>query len=291
MDGFDEKDFQLSRYIWGMPGDVVLTKTLKCRTRLNRKILYDHDNFKCIIYLVEKMAFEFLNCLNVWVYIGIFASILVLGLLSVAKQCSWKEFFDSIWNFASITLSDAMTFAHNISGINRVLVMVWLFANTILLSLFSGQLFEFIINGKIIDRIECKEELTTKEYWKSSKIYIFDLGIFDFITNGDINNNSVAKNFLTRSEATPPMDVIRDDELTREILSGILNDNKVIIANKLRTYFLVRNGQDRYPDIFRDKVEGIDYYISKPEQSYKAYYSLFAREFFPVDLAVQFNIM
>ena len=122
-----------------MPGDVVLTKTLKCRTRLNRKILYDHDNFKCIIYLVKKMAFEFLNCLNVWVYIGIFASILVLGLLSVAKQCSWKEFFDSIWNFASITLSDAMTFAHNISGINRVLVMVWLFANTILFSLISGQ--------------------------------------------------------------------------------------------------------------------------------------------------------
>ena len=236
--------------------------------------------------------FEFLDCWDGWLYFCIFVSIFILSLLFVAKQCSCRKLFDSLWNFASISLGDVMNLAlNNIRGKNKVLVMVWLFANTILLSLFSGQLFEFIINGKIIDRIECKEELTTKEYWKSSKIYIFDLGIFDFITNGDINNNSVAKNFLSRSEATPPMDVIRDEELTREILSGILNDNKVIIANKLRTYFLVRNGQDKYPDIFRDNVEGIDYYISKPEQSYKAYYSLFAQEFFPVHLAVQFNIM
>ena len=240
---------------------------------------------------MDVKAFAYLDCWDGWFYVGILFSLIILSVISVAKQCSWKEIFNSIWNFTSIILSDAMIFARDIKGWTRILVMVWLLANTLLLSLFSGELFELIINGKIIDRIECKEELTTKEYWKSSKVYIFDLGIFDFITNGDINNNSVAKNFLTRSEATPPMDVIRDDELTREILNGILNDNKVIIANKLRTYFLVRNGQDRYPDIFRDKVEGIDYYISKPEQSYKAYYSLFAREFFPVDLAVQFNIM
>jgi hypothetical protein len=237
------------------------------------------------------MEFEFLNCFNRWLYIGIFASIFILSLLSVAKQCSCKSFFDSIWNFASIILSDAMTFAHDISGPNRVLVMVWLFATTILLSLFSEQLFEFIINGKIIDRIESKEELFTKEHWKSSKIYIFDLGIFDFITNGHANNNSMAKQFLSRSELTPPMDVLRDDELTREILRGVLNDNKVIIANKLRTYYLVRYGQDKYPDIFGDNLEGIDYYISKPEQSYRTYYSLFAREYFPDHLASEFNKM
>ena len=54
---------------------------------------------------------------------------------------------------------------------------------------------------------------------------------------------------------------------------------------------MVRDGQDRYPEIFMDYVESIDYYISKPEQSYRAYYSLIVKEFFPAHLIFDFNKM
>ena len=135
------------------------------------------------------MAFGFLDCWDWFIYFGIFTSLVVLSLISVANQCSCQTFFDSIWNFTSIILSYTIYFAQNIRGKNRVLVIVWLFANTILLSIFSGQLFEFIINAKIIDRIESKEELFTKEHWKSSMIYMMDMGIINFISYGLVNNN------------------------------------------------------------------------------------------------------
>ena len=237
------------------------------------------------------MAFGFLDCWDWSIYFGIFASLVVLSLISVANQCSCKSFFNSIWNFASIFLSDAMHFTQNISGKNRLLVMVWLFANTILLSIFSGQLFEFIINAKIIDRIESKEELFTKEHWKSSIIYILDIGIFDFITYGLVNNNSMAKQFLSRSVAMPPLDIINNDEEKREIMKDVINNNAVLIINKLTMYFLVRDGQERYQDVFLDYIEGIDYYISQPEQSYKPYYIMFMREFLQDHFIVEFNKM
>ena len=142
---------------------------------------------------MDLKAFAYLDCWDGWLYVGFLFSLIILSVISVAKQCSWKEIFNSIWNFASIILSDAMIFARDIKGWTRILVMVWLLANTLLLSLFSGELFELIINGKIIDRIESKEELITKENWKSSKIFMADLGIFDFITSGFANNDSMAK--------------------------------------------------------------------------------------------------
>ena len=38
MEGIDDNpvDYQLSRYIWGLPGDVVFSRTLKCKS------LFDH---------------------------------------------------------------------------------------------------------------------------------------------------------------------------------------------------------------------------------------------------------
>ena len=44
------------------------------------------------------------------------------------------------------------------------------------------------------------------------------------------------------------MDIIRDEELKRQIFKDILYSNKVMIANKLMTYYMVRDGQDRYCD-------------------------------------------
>ena len=184
-----------------------------------------------------------------------------------------------------------MIFARDIKGWNRILVMVWLLANTLLLSLYSDELFELIMNGNIVDRIESKEELFTKVSWKSSKIYMADLGIVDLITTGYANNDLMAKQFLSRSEIAFNIDIMRDEELKCQILKDVVYDNKVMIANKLTTYYMLRDGQDRYPEIFIDFVEGIDYYISKPEQSYRAYYSMIIREFIPDHFILEFNTM
>ena len=82
--------------------------------------------------------------------------------------------------------------------------MVWLFANTILLSIFSGQLYEFIINGKIIEGIESREELFTKENWKTSRIHALDPHIIDVIISGVHNNDEMAKQFASRMEKILP---------------------------------------------------------------------------------------
>ena len=36
-------EYQLSRYIWGMPGDVVFSRTLKCKPLFNHSLCNVHD--------------------------------------------------------------------------------------------------------------------------------------------------------------------------------------------------------------------------------------------------------
>ena len=57
-------------------------------------------------------------------------------------------------------------------------------ANTVLISIYSGELYEATVSGKVIDKIETIEQLFTKQHWKDSKIIVSDLGIIDLIYNG-----------------------------------------------------------------------------------------------------------
>ena len=150
-------------------------------------------------------------------------------------------------------------------------------------------MFEFIINGKIIDGIETRNELFTKDNWKNSKIYTFDLGIIDMITNGLEKNDEIAKKFASRSEFYIPFDVVYNQVLQIEIFADILANNSVICANKLGLYYLLRTNQDRHPWLRESFTEGIDYYISKPEKSNTPYHLLIYKDFLPDNYIFQFN--
>ena len=198
---------------------------------------------------MEGSVFGFLDCWDRYLYIGILASLLMLSLTLVAKQCSCKAFFESLWNFVTIILSDTMIWTKKGTGNIRVVIMVWLFAKTILLSLFSGLLFESIINAKIIDRIESREQLYSKEHWKSSKILVPGLDTLDFLLTCITNNNSMAKDFPKRSELILASESLRSDTVQMEMFKKVLDTNAVLCANKLSMYYLLRRAQENFPNI------------------------------------------
>ena len=104
-------------------------------------------------------------------------------------------------------------------------------ANTVLISIYSGQLYEVIIRGKVIDKIETIEQLFIKQNWKGSKILVGDLGIIDLIYNGD-RNDPMIDQLSRRVEELLPNEVILDSKTRKIVFEGVFYKNKVIIANK-----------------------------------------------------------
>ena len=172
---------------------------------------------------------------------------------------------------------------------DRLLLGLWLLLNTVLLSLYSGQLYEVIISGKVIDKIETMEELYTKQHWKGTKIIVVDLDGLDFLWNGD-NYNPIIADLLSRSENLQAFDVIFNTTLTKTAFESVLTGKKVIIANKLSTYYLWRKVQNQWPEFFSYYTEGTDYYVSQPQRSSMPFFLFYTRSEFDEYHIKMFNL-
>ena len=203
---------------------------------------------------------------------------------------SFGEVFDSFWDSLSVVLSDSISRGHSIThSLDRLLLGLWLLLNTVLLSLYSGQLYEVIISGKVIDKIETMEELYTKQHWKGTKIIVVDLDGLDFLWNGD-NYNPIIADLLSRSENLQAFDVIFNTTLTKTAFESVLTGKKVIIANKLSTYYLWRKVQNQWPELFSYYTEGTDYYVSQPQRSSMPFFLFYTRSEFDEYHIKMFNL-
>ena len=60
---------------------------------------------------------------------------------------------------------------------DRLFAGIWLLSCTLMLSLFSGQLYHCMMRGQDINKINTKYDLYTKPYWKESRILVFGYDI------------------------------------------------------------------------------------------------------------------
>ena len=160
---------------------------------------------------------------------------------------------------------------------DRLLIGLWLLANTVLISIYSGELFNNVIKGKVIDKIDSIEQLVTKEHWKDSKVILGDWGICDLIScNHEIGHgNSLISNLWPKGDILNPFDLFMDENYRNNIFMSVLTENNVIIANKLSTYYLLRKLQSESTDFMSLYTEGTDYYVSEPKSSSKPFHFVY----------------
>ena len=130
-------------------------------------------------------------------------------------------------------------------------------------------MYNNVISGKVIDKIETIEELVTKDNWKDSQIIAADLGLCDLISC-DLEHSQADSLFAKikpRIDIMNPFELFMNEKYRNNIIMSVLTKNKVIIANKLSTYYLMRKVQNEWTDFMSLYTEGTDYYVSEPKRS------------------------
>ena len=194
-------------------------------------------------YLIKSVdllsVFSFLNCWAKSIYIWLFLSLIVICLLRGVRVRSFWEALELFWDSLSILLSDSISRVPK-QSVDRLLIGLWLLANTVLISIYSGELYNNVISGKVIDKIETNEQLLTKDHWKDSKLIICDNTICDVIScNKEVDPDSIYAKIMDRTDIINTYDLM-DSMLRKEVFMSVLTENKVIIANKLSTYYILQ---------------------------------------------------
>ena len=201
---------------------------------------------------------------------GLFLSILTIGITIGLIEKSFTAIYEAFWNYSAVLLSD--TYAMQFSTVKtRVLASIWLLVITMMLSVYSGQLYEFVIRGKLVDKIETKEDLVTKSNWKNSKVTMFDLSSIPEISAGIELNDPVSLDLIKRQIIQDPFELYFNDNIQKQLIEGVMADNQVIISYKWLIYYFLRRVQNIFPQMMDNYEEGIDFYLSKPFKSSGCY--------------------
>ena len=232
-------------------------------------------NFKLIrVYLIagNYPMMNYFDCMDRWVYINLGLSLIVFGLISALRSRSIKEFFASILMFCTIIFIDYKRITNN-SSVIRILVAIWLLALILVLSIFSGELYGYIVRGQPLDVIDSFDDLYRKAYWKDSKIYMAAfVGIFDFILFEEMEGNQKAKNIYDRSETLDSVELIHNHSLSDEVFTKIMTENKVLSINKMTANYLINQFFGKHSQMIDDREGYGELFVTDMDDSVNAYY-------------------
>jgi len=203
------------------------------------------------------------------------------------KDRSLMSFWTSVWNSLSILLSDFISMPIN-SMVERQLTTGWILASVLLLSIFSGELYENMVKEKPNNKIEKFDELLSKPEWSESKIYcVFGFQVFDKIYFGSgadtLDNNKYAP-LISRTNPLIMFDML-DLMVRKQIISDIMNKNYVYSDPRLATILILNTIRSE-----SNYEEGVDYYVSEKE-SYEPFYIVSVNEEFTQILMNKLNTM
>ncbi len=190
--------------------------------------------------------------------------------LSVRKR-SIISFLENIYDFVTLILSDGFSRRYTSNSI-RVFAGFWLLICTLFISLVSGQLWDLLIRGQPIDKINSYQDLYTKPNWKESRIHAptyYDY--HDFILT---DKSDMALDFKRRSEffdvvsmAFSPNPVDKLENMVKTFLesNGVLSIDNLPL-HYYKAYFKT--------DFWTNLTQGIDYHISESSLGIRPYFLL-----------------
>ena len=146
----------------------------------------------------------------------------------------------------------------------RIIASTWLLASVLLISIFSGELYDSITRQKFIDKIESLEDLLSKEYWINSKIYcMYWFGISIEIYNDFFHQKeSILMKLFDRMSALDPFDMAFKRDYLFSVVNDVIHNNSVLSISAMQARYIM-NIWKADNDSNKNYDEGIDYYISE----------------------------
>lgn len=224
-----------------------------------------------MLFLGEWSAFSFFKCSDNQTYAAIIISLVSIGLLFNIKNRNIWLFFETIWEFSSVILSDV--FARRITGnLKRSIAAIWLLVCILLLSLYSGGLYESLVRKQPIDKIDSWDDLYTKPHWKKFPIYAPDFGdLFTFIS---FDSSPMALDFRKRTVMLDAFKFAFDLNWAQNQFIQCVNGEKSCVV--LLDYLMLHYFKHKY-GAGTIKSEGIDFHISKSGYAVKPQFILLTK--------------
>ena len=192
-----------------------------------------------------------------------FSSLLLISMVFSLKYRSILKFFRTFWDFSAIILSDYMSI--NLVGHSeRIIGGAWFLASVLLLSIFSGELYDSLTRQQSIEKVENFDDLITKKYWINSKIYlIYWFGIFFPLLNDmAYKRDTILIKLNDRMDAIDSYDLLFKKDYRNSLINDIIENNSVLTVSSMISKYLMNVWKaEDYSN--RNYVEDIDYHISK----------------------------
>ena len=158
-----------------------------------------------------------------------------MSIMICLKTKSFKSFFKYFWTFSSVILSDYYSMRIN-GHFYRSFAGLWLLVCTLLLSLFSGALWDLLVRPPPMEKIESWNDLHTKPEWKNVEIYSAKyLDLYEFVNN---DNSEMAQDFKRRAYFEDPFDLMFKRKFEPRNWDKIAKGEQVISADNLFAHWV-----------------------------------------------------
>ena len=120
---------------------------------------------------VQNSLLSYLNCLDLEIYLILFFSLFLISIVFSLKYRSILKLFRTFWDFSAIILSDYMSI--NLVGHSeRMIASAYFLASLLILSIYSGELYDSLTRQQSIEKLENLDDLISKKYCINSKIHL-----------------------------------------------------------------------------------------------------------------------
>lgn len=206
---------------------------------------------------------SYLNCLDINIYYSIFISIILISLFFLLKYKSINKFLKTFWEFSALILSDHLSIKLR-GDEERIVASTWFLASVLILSIISVGIYNKIMEGIIIDKVEDFIDLLLKQDWINSKIHvIYPIGTFlETITEMYNRKDTVLTKLYNRMEIILPYEFIFDKLYRMSIFNDIMTNNSVIVLRAIQSKWFI-NKIKTENNLKNSFIHGIDYFISQ----------------------------
>ena len=191
-------------------------------------------------------------------YAFIIISLITFGLLFALIKRKFSVFWSTVWDFASVILSDI--FARRITGnIQRIIAGIWLMVCILLLSLYSGGLYEMLVCKQPIDKINSWDDLYSNPRFKDVNIHASVGSQLAHMIDKD-DSSPMIQNFKKRTLYFNFVEIMYNKAYRDSIVESIVKGDAVFMcSNRFILNYLLYKWN--YTAI--KQSEGIDFVISK----------------------------
>ncbi|CAG2106490.1 unnamed protein product [Medioppia subpectinata] len=202
------------------------------------------DNMDADVLIKPRSAFEFIDCWDSIIYLSVVLSLISIGVMFGLRYRSVTRCLQTIWTFSAVILSDTFHLKIVETCIDRMFAGIWLLVCTLLLSLYSGDLYDTLMRGQSYHKLENKYQLYTDPNYKDSQIWLYNSDVIEYIVS---NDNEMTASLIERIKAYGWLETATDPLIQLNIVLTVLEEKHVLAVPKFGAYYMLNTVLKYFP--------------------------------------------